>query len=104
MHGNSAEERIVRRYRVSGHVQGVGFRWFVRERARAIDVAGEVCNDDDGAVVIDVAGSSEQITRIEDAIATGPQGAIVDGVSVLLDGELAAATLNALPYPFVIRR
>ena len=104
MSTGSAGERITRRYRVSGRVQGVGFRWFVRERARAIDLAGIVFNDDDGSVIVDVAGSRDQITRIEDVIARGPQGAIVHDVSVVLDGDAAAAMLRALPYPFAIKR
>jgi len=104
MEADGAVNRVVRRYRVAGQVQGVGFRWFVRERARAADVAGVVFNEADGSVVVDVAGTPEQIMRIEDAIARGPNGAVVDDVSILLDGEAAQSTLHELPYPFTIRR
>jgi acylphosphatase len=37
-------------FRVTGHVQGVGFRHFVREAAQNLDVRGEVWNTRDGAV------------------------------------------------------
>ena len=104
MHGGSAGDRIIRRYRVSGRVQGVGFRWFVRERARALDLAGQVFNDPDGSVIVDVAGSREQISRIEQALARGPRGAEVDEVSVVLDGEDARGALGNVPYPFAIQR
>lgn len=93
---------MVRRYVITGHVQGVGYRWFVRERARALDLSGIVGNASDGSVVIDVAGMAAQITALEDALTVGPRGAVVDGVSVVLDGRDAEAQLTALPYPFAI--
>ena len=95
----------MRRYTVTGRVQGIGFRWFVRERARALDLAGIVRNVVDGSVVVDVAGTAVQIQRLEDALACGPRGAQVDGVAVLsMDGTTLDATRNALPYPFAIER
>ena len=39
-----------RRYVVSGRVQGVGFRFFVREAAQREGIAGSVWNRDDGCV------------------------------------------------------
>jgi hydrogenase maturation protein HypF len=50
-----APARVRRRLRVRGVVQGVGFRPFVWELARAHELAGTVCNTS-GAVLIEVEG------------------------------------------------
>lgn len=49
-----------RRLRVTGTVQGVGFRPFVYRHAVALGLCGTVCNDSAG-VLIEVEGASEQI-------------------------------------------
>ena len=41
---------MTRRFVVSGHVQGVGFRWFVRNAARELRLTGWVRNLADGRV------------------------------------------------------
>ena len=51
-----------RRYVVSGLVQGVGFRWFVREQARARGLAGFVLNTSDGLVVAEVRGNADRLS------------------------------------------
>lgn len=43
---------IARRLVVSGRVQGVNFRAWVRERASARGVSGWAANQDDGAVEV----------------------------------------------------
>jgi acylphosphatase len=48
----------VRRYRVEGEVQGVGFRWYVHGQARALAIAGWVRNEPDGAVVLVASGDA----------------------------------------------
>ena len=42
--------------RIRGKVQGVGFRWFVREQARRCDLAGWVRNNPDGSVELAARG------------------------------------------------
>ncbi|MGI8625361.1 MAG: acylphosphatase [Geodermatophilaceae bacterium] len=42
---------------VSGHVQGVGFRWWVRERASMSGLCGSASNLPDGSVEIILEGS-----------------------------------------------
>ena len=41
---------------VTGRVQGVGFRWFIRNEATSLGLSGTVRNRDDGAVEIDAEG------------------------------------------------
>jgi acylphosphatase len=69
-----------RRYRVTGQVQGVGFRAFVRRLARACAVDGWVRNDPDGAVTALAAGTEEALARFRAGLAQGPPGARVAAV------------------------
>ena len=74
--------RIARRLVISGHVQGVGFRYFTREAAGHEGVTGWVRNLPDGRVEAYVEGESDAVTRMERAIRRGPRGARVDAVEV----------------------
>jgi acylphosphatase len=83
---------------VEGRVQGVGFRWFVRQRARASDLAGWVRNHPDGTVEIAAEGADEVIQRLRREIGRGPDGARVSQIREL--GVLG----EALERPFAIRK
>ena len=74
--------RIVRRYVISGRVQGVGFRYFVQSVAHRESLAGWVRNLDDGRVETAAAGDGDAIERFERALRQGPPAARVDGVTV----------------------
>jgi acylphosphatase len=54
-----------------GHVQGVGFRWSVRDAAKGFDVTGWVRNLRDGRVEIQVTGEDEEVRAFIDSIAQG---------------------------------
>ncbi|MEP6781026.1 MAG: acylphosphatase [Gemmatimonadaceae bacterium] len=84
---------------VEGVVQGVGFRWFVRERARRAGLSGWVRNRDDGSVELRVIGHPHAIERLLSELAIGPKGAVVNAVR-----EMPSETSEALPFPFVIDR
>jgi acylphosphatase len=66
---------------VRGRVQGVGFRYFVVIQSRRLGLTGWVSNEPDGSVRVVAEGSEVTIERLEDALQTGPPGAIVDAVS-----------------------
>lgn len=85
--------------RVRGRVQGVGFRWFVREEARRLGLSGWVMNLSDGAVEVVAGGESASVTRLRRALEVGPSGAHVDDLSDVVDGNG-----SPLPYPFAIHR
>jgi acylphosphatase len=87
--------------RVTGRVQGVGFRWYVRETARRGDLAGWVRNNPDGSVELYAAGDAECIVRLRRAIATGPEGSQVEAVVPV---DEAGAPDAELPHPFVLLR
>jgi acylphosphatase len=84
---------------VVGRVQGVGFRWFVRETARRAGLAGWVRNHDDGRVEIAASGSEKAIAELMSAARTGPPGARVDHIA-----ELPFVGLDELPKPFTVMR
>ena len=84
---------------VSGRVQGVGFRWFVREAARRHRLAGWVRNRPDGSVELEVSGEDGAYGQFLDALREGPPGARVDDVR-----ELTSSHAEALPQPFTIIR
>jgi acylphosphatase len=69
------------RFHVTGRVQGVGFRWFVVQEARALALAGYVRNLADGSVEVVADGEAEQLDRLAAALAHGPAGARVANVS-----------------------
>lgn len=46
---------------VTGHVQGVGFRWWVREQAIDLGLAGSAENLSDGRVRVIAEGPDEQV-------------------------------------------
>jgi acylphosphatase len=73
-------KRIAIRYLVRGRVQGVGFRWWTRERARQLNVTGSVRNRRDGSVEITAVGHPSELEKLEQQLAVGPQGSRVDSI------------------------
>lgn len=69
--------------RIEGRVQGVGFRWFVREAAVGLGLAGWVRNLPDGAVEVLAAGGAAAIATLRERLAAGPPGARVDRLTDL---------------------
>jgi len=69
-----------RRYLVSGRVQGVGFRWWVRGKAMDLGLGGWVRNLADGRVEIVAGGEDGALTVLEDGLQHGPRFARVESV------------------------
>jgi acylphosphatase len=57
---------------VSGHVQGVGYRWFVRELANAAGLSGSATNLPDGRVEVVLEGPDEAVSSVLAAL-DGPR-------------------------------
>jgi acylphosphatase len=51
-----------------GNVQGVGFRWSVRNVAKGFDITGSVRNLRDGRVELQVTGDEEEVRAFLEAI------------------------------------
>ncbi len=68
---------------VRGYVQGVGFRFFVLDRAEGLGLAGYVRNLPDGRMVEVVAeGPRDSLETLLQALWRGPRGSLVEGVDV----------------------
>ena len=68
--------------RVTGRVQGVGFRWWIRSRADQLHLTGWVINDADERVVAVVAeGEAGDLDDLERHLWRGPSAARVEQVA-----------------------
>jgi len=74
--------RVARKYHLSGHVQGVGFRYFAHDAARREGLTGYVTNLDDGRVEVLAEGEAESLERFERALRQGPSRSRVEHVAV----------------------
>ena len=72
---------VARRYKVSGRVQGVGFRNYVEYVAGKIGVSGYVRNRRDGRVEVFAMGSPEQLQQMRAALDKGPLMSRVNNVT-----------------------
>lgn len=90
MNGETPETRTA--VRVTGRVQGVGFRWWTLMMAREIGVRGTVRNAADGSVEVRVAGSADAVHVFLDLLRRGPPGARVAALTETDDpgGDLPA--------------
>jgi acylphosphatase len=66
--------------RISGRVQGVGFRWAAQETADRLGLVGWVRNAEDGAVESVAEGDQQAIDSFVLWCRRGPRGARVDEV------------------------
>lgn len=73
---------LTRHLRITGRVQGVGYRWSMTEQAQRLGVNGWVRNRLDGSVEAVVCGSVEAVQKVVAWSKQGPDGARVDGVAV----------------------
>ena len=69
-------------FAITGSVQGVGFRWYVLQAARALGLNGEVRNRTDGAVVVEAEGARDALEKLLETAREGPVMAMVRQVDV----------------------
>ncbi len=78
--GQATERPVRLEATVLGRVQGVGYRWFVVERAMALGLPGWVANRPDGGVECVAEGARAVLEQFLRALAEGPISATVDRV------------------------
>ena len=69
--------------RVTGRVQGVGFRWYARTEAERLGLSGWVRNRPDGSVELAVDGPEDARQEFLAAVRRGPPNAVVDRVEAV---------------------
>ncbi|MEL6116988.1 acylphosphatase [Photobacterium sp. SP02] len=67
--------------RVTGHVQGVGFRFHTAHEGLKIGVSGYAKNLPDGSVEVLACGKAEKVEQLVDWLTSGPRTSRVDSVS-----------------------
>lgn len=67
---------------IDGHVQGVGFRYFVKDAAERLQLTGWVRNRYDGSVELAAEGDAAHLQALLDAIHIGPSRSIVTDVRI----------------------
>jgi len=74
---------ISRHLRITGRVQGVGYRYWFLGRAEALGLTGWVRNRVDGSVEAVVQGPEDEVARIVAEAGSGPPAARVDRVETI---------------------
>jgi acylphosphatase len=91
-------ERTALGVRVTGRVQGVGYRAWAAEEAHGLGLAGWVRNEPDGAVTALIAGPREDVEAMLEAMLRGPGHAVVAALATEVADPAEA------PAGFEIRR
>jgi acylphosphatase len=65
---------------IHGRVQGVGFRYFVKQKADSLGICGYVKNKLNGLVYVEAEGETEQLQLFIHAMRIGPSHAWVENV------------------------
>lgn len=82
MKGNAMENNARLHALVIGHVQGVGFRAFVYDRAQSLQLTGWVRNTYEGDVEVTAEGPRETLETFLNDLRRGPRSAHVIDVRV----------------------
>jgi len=67
---------------ISGLVQGVSFRAFIKERAENLGLRGYVKNLDNGKVEIVVEGESNEVNKLIELCKQGPRESRVKSINI----------------------
>jgi acylphosphatase len=77
---------------VDGHVQGVGFRYFVQEHASSLGLTGWVRNTYDGQVELTAEGKHSELEKLLEKVKTGPRSAWV--INTEIDWGVATGSFH----------
>jgi acylphosphatase len=76
-----------RRFKVSGIVQGVGYRYHVYRAAQELGITGWVRNNPLGTVEVLARGTPEQLEKLEAILRKGPFGSHVEHLDMTDENE-----------------
>jgi len=69
--------------KVYGRVQGVGYRYFVKEKAQILNLFGYVKNLEDGTVEVLAQGREENLQKLIEELKKGPYLAKVEKIDII---------------------
>lgn len=84
--------------RITGRVQGVGFRAWTRGQAQSLGLTGWVRNEADGSVTALICGPGAAVTSMLERCRSGPPGASVANI------ETESTVLDDVPPGFRITK
>lgn len=70
-----------RRWRFTGRVQGVGFRYRAQYAAQALGLTGWVENNDDGSVSLEAQGPPEALDKLVPTLTATSRWILIDGMT-----------------------
>jgi acylphosphatase len=85
------------RIRITGRVQGVGYRLWAMRMAAGLGLRGWVRNRSDGSVEALATGAPEQVAAMIEACRRGPYGARVAEVTAVADKDDGSIGFTPLP-------
>jgi acylphosphatase len=85
-------DKVQLHVKLGGKVQGVGFRYFVRQKAAELAITGWVRNLKDGRVELLAEGARSDLERLLISAQQGPRGSQVEDVDA--SWEMANADLK----------
>lgn len=78
----ATEKKLQKHFLISGRVQGVSYRFYMREKAQTLGLTGWCRNLEDGRVEAVVSGTPDQLEAILTWCQHGPPAATVTDVLV----------------------
>jgi acylphosphatase len=90
------EERTVR-VRITGLVQGVGYRYWTEDAACELGLSGWVRNRRDGSVEALFSGAADDVAEMLRRCREGPRAAQVTSVEVMEEGGAAPSGFRVWP-------
>ena len=92
--GDGEMAGIAVKYRLTGDVQGVGFRNFLLQAAKESGVSGWAKNESDGSLIVFIASAAEAaVSHMLPMVQQGPPGAVVSNmVELLVEDDDRVAT------------
>ncbi|PRX29791.1 acylphosphatase [Orenia metallireducens] len=77
------ESKVRKHLYISGHVQGVGFRWYTNQQANNLGITGWVKNLNDGRVEAVLVGDKLKVNKMIDLIKQGSPLSEVEDLEII---------------------
>jgi acylphosphatase len=93
----TTESLLHRNIRISGHVQGVGYRYSARSVALRLGIKGYIQNLPGGDVYLEAEGNQDQMAAFVNWCWQGPARARIDSVNINIDEVVGFQSFEIRP-------